>query len=226
MEEDKQQKQLSSSQKTGFVLLFVFALLTVGLSFLQVRNNIYNPFALKISQSDVEAMQSLQYDENAKLQQIDTDQDGINDYEEINFYNTSRYLPDTDSDGLSDREEIDNGTDPVCPEGKKCSQEEFATASSSEANISPLLSSIQTPEDILLNSQISGLSNTNTSSTSDIDLSSVINDPIALRKMLIESGKVTEADLKGVDDATLLKMAQDSFGQLKTVPANTNIGQQ
>jgi len=80
MEEDKQEKILSGSQKTGFVLLFVFALLTVGLSFLQIRNNIYNPFAVKISQAEADAIQALQFDETTRLQQIDTDQDGLNDY--------------------------------------------------------------------------------------------------------------------------------------------------
>lgn len=203
MEEDKQEKVLSRSQKTGFVLLFVFALLTVALSFLQIRNNIYNPFALQISQADANTIQSLQYDENTKLQQIDTDQDGLNDYEEINFYSTSRYLPDTDSDGFTDKVEITNGTDPLCPEGQQCAQEEFATVDASSTIATPLTSGIETPADILLNSQ--------TTPSSTIDMSGLLTDPAAIRAMLISTGKVTAEDLKGVDDATLLQLAKDSF---------------
>jgi len=218
MEEDKQEKILSGSQKTGFVLLFVFALLTVGLSFLQIRNNIYNPFAVKISQADADAMQALQYDENTKLQQIDTDQDGLNDYEEINFYGTSRYLPDTDSDGLTDKQEIDSGTDPLCPEGQTCSQDEYATVDTSSTMATPLNSDVQTPADILLNSQIAP--------STTIDMSGLLNDPVALREMLISTGKVTEADLQGIDDATLLQVAKDSFGgQLQNVGTNSTTTQ-
>jgi len=219
MEEPIQEKKLSGSQKTGFVLLFVFALLTVGLSFLQIRNNIYNPFAVKISQAEADAIQALQFDETTRLQQIDTDQDGLNDYEEINFYGTSRYLPDTDSDGLTDKQEVDSGTDPLCPEGQACVQDEYATASSSEANISPLLSDVQTPIDILLDSQAPALSNSSTPVTADFN--TLVNNPSALRQFLISSGKVTEIDLQGIDDATLLKMAQSSLNQTQSSPIVT-----
>ncbi|MFA7314897.1 MAG: thrombospondin type 3 repeat-containing protein [Candidatus Magasanikbacteria bacterium] len=213
MKENNQEKKLSGSQKTGFVLLFVFALLTVGLSFLQIRNNIYNPFATKISQAEVDAMQALKYDENTRLQQIDTDHDGLNDYEEINFYTTSRYLPDTDSDGLTDKQEVDNGTDPLCREGQTCIQDEFATASSSDTNISPLLSEVQTPDQILLSTPVSNSQNissgTTTANTGDIN--SLLNDPNSLREMLASTGKVTLDDLKSIDDATLLEMAKKLF---------------
>ena len=209
MEKDNQEKILSRSQKTGFVLLFVFSLLTVGLSFLQIRNNIYNPFAVKISQAEIDAVESLQYDENTKLQQIDTDQDGLNDYEEMNFYTTSRYLPDTDSDGLGDKQEVNSGSDPLCPEGQVCTQEVFATPTTSETNISPLLSSVQTPEEILLSNQAQNTTGIGTLGTQDI--SSLLSDPSSLREMLAKTGKITLDDLKGIDDATLVEMAKNLF---------------
>jgi hypothetical protein len=211
MEKDTQEKKLSGSQKTGFVLLFIFALLTVGLSFLQIRNNIYNPFALNISQADADILQSLQYDENSKLQQIDTDQDGLNDYEEINFYGTSRYLPDTDSDKIGDKEEIDNGTNPLCPEGETCVQEQFATSSSTDINVSPLLDGMLTPDQILMGSQdqLNTQSLENASTTEDIG--AYIDDPIVLREMLIATGKVTLEDLQGIDDNTLIQLAKELF---------------
>ena len=225
MEENTQEKKLSGSQKTGFVLLFIFALLTVGLSFLQIRNNIYNPFALKLSQSDVEAMQALQYDENTKLQQIDTDQDGLNDYEEVNFYSTSRYLPDTDSDGVSDKEEIESGTDPLCPKGDICQQDEYSTLNNTSSTIeTPISDSIQTPDQIILNSQFgTGLS----ASTSDqvLDLQAIASDPEALRQLLISTGKVSEEDLQDVDDDTLLQLAQNLINQNNTSVVTTTTAQ-
>ena len=157
-------------------------------------------------------MQSLQYDENAKLQQIDTDQDGINDYEEINFYNTSRYLPDTDSDGLSDKEEIDAGGDPLCPEGQVCAQNDYSAIGDTTSTIAtPISDSVQTPDQILANSQLNNTSFN--SSTDNVDLNSVVNDPDALRQILLSTGQVTEEDLQGVDDETLLQLAQNLLKQ-------------
>ena len=51
---------------------------------------------------------------------IDTDSDGLSDWDEINIYKTSIYLSDTDSDGVSDKEEIFQGNDPLCT-GDTCS---------------------------------------------------------------------------------------------------------
>ena len=54
------------------------------------------------------------------LRLLDTDKDGLSDYDELNFYHTSPYLDDTDSDGYSDKDEIDNLDDPNCPKGYIC----------------------------------------------------------------------------------------------------------
>jgi len=210
MEEPIQEKKLSGSQKTGFVLLFIFALLTVGLSFLQIRNNIYNPFALQISQSDFDTLQSLQYDENTKLQQIDTDQDGLTDYEEITFYNTSRYLPDTDSDGLTDYEEIKKGSDPLCPEGETCLADVSAAATSTQTGVSPLMADILSPDEILINGQ-QQLDTSTVETNTSTEIGAVITDPNVLREMLVDTGKVTMEDLQNIDDDTLLQLAKEIF---------------
>lgn len=54
----------------------------------------------------------------------DTDQDSLNDYEELYLYRTSPYLADTDGDTYSDYLEIKKGTDPLCAEGKVCGTDE------------------------------------------------------------------------------------------------------
>ena len=55
------------------------------------------------------------------LQKKDTDKDGLSDYDEMNVYNTSIYIPDSDSDGYSDKQEVDTGNNPNCPAGQDCS---------------------------------------------------------------------------------------------------------
>jgi len=43
---------------------------------------------------------------------IDSDGDGLSDYDEIHVYDTDPWLADSDGDGISDAEELDDGTDP------------------------------------------------------------------------------------------------------------------
>lgn len=51
------------------------------------------------------------------LKNLDSDGDGLSDYEEMYTYITDPYNPDTDSDGLSDYEEVMIfGTDPLSPD--------------------------------------------------------------------------------------------------------------
>ncbi|MBI2050557.1 MAG: hypothetical protein HYT31_02010 [Parcubacteria group bacterium] len=58
--------------------------------------------------------------DDARLRVIDTDEDGLDDWSELNVHKTSPYLADSDSDGATDSEEVALGTDPVCPAGRVC----------------------------------------------------------------------------------------------------------
>src|SRR3989338_3634648 len=145
----RQSGPMTKEQKIGFVFLLIFGILAVSLGTLQLRNTIYGPFVFRLGK-DARALNQ-QVDENTRLQQIDTDHDGINDYQELYFYETSPYLEDTDSDAINDKQEIDKGTDPLCPEGTVCAEE--APAPKQEPVISPLAPSVQTPTEILLGAQ-------------------------------------------------------------------------
>lgn len=50
---------------------------------------------------------------------VDTDKDGLNDYEEINIYGTDYTNPDTDGDGYLDGLEVKNNYSPLLSDGKK-----------------------------------------------------------------------------------------------------------
>jgi hypothetical protein len=49
------------------------------------------------------------------MEALDTDGDGLSDWDELNIYNTNATNPDTDGDGVSDGDEVNNGTDPLDP---------------------------------------------------------------------------------------------------------------
>lgn len=198
---------LSREQKTGFVLLLLFAVLAVGLGVLQIRNTIYGPFV--VSANDDGGQVTLVLDENTQAQQIDTDQDGLTDYEEKEFYETSPYLPDTDSDGVLDKAEIEAGGNPLCaPENDACqSAADVGNATPFNPSILPIDSAL--PTGILGGAPVQeGGSTSPSASTLTLeDLGQLVNDPVTLRAVLLESGQITKAQLDAIPDATLLQFA-------------------
>jgi len=205
MDYNNPRQGLTSSQKTGFVLLLIFGVLAIGMGVLQMRNNIFSPFVLHVDKNN-QAETSLFMDENARLQSIDTDHDGLNDYEEINFYETSAYLPDTDSDGIDDKTEISQGKNPLCPEGEMCESADAITTTSTVTFDIVKTSDGTKPADFL---------STISPDSGQIDLQAEIKkwtqNPTQLREMLLATGSITKEDLAKIDDATLIKLLQDAL---------------
>ena len=200
---------LTKEQKTGFVLLLIFGILAVGLGLLQMRNTIYGPFVIRLSDKTNTANQeaSLLNDE-ARLQSIDTDRDGLNDYEELSFYETSPYLPDTDSDGLNDKMEIEKGTNPSCPEGESCEANEFA-----------VLNTTTTPGIVLplAETDILGMEG-NTGLEELADLQKVLSDPQQIRQLFLSTGKISADDLSKISDDELMKMVGEIVAEQGSIP--------
>lgn len=211
--ENYQIKKLSHGQTVGFVLLVVFGIMTVGIGFLQMRNTIYNPFVIR--PTDYLSSQAF-FDDSTRLQQLDTDNDTLSDFEELEFYNTSPYLPDTDSDGINDNIEIENGTDPLCPEGSDCAilidsntpQEELSVQSpvaekSGVADFLGLLAGSLTSAE-----QASAEQGLNQEQLS-IDLETLMSSPELLRQLLLSTGQITEEQLANITDDQLLTLVQN-----------------
>lgn len=200
---------ITRGQKVGFVFLFVFACLSLGLGFLQMRTVIYGPFVASQS-GQVSAAEQAQrlFDETLRLQRIDTDQDGVNDFEEMNFYGTSAYLPDTDSDGLSDKKEIDDGTDPLCPEGKDCGlgvgAEEMIDVSTQPSSEHPLFENAFDTTGTLLGSGAS-------QSPTGFDLGAMLQNPAQLRAAILSTGQIDPNILSQMSDDELLDLAQQAL---------------
>lgn len=181
---------LSKGQKVGFILLLIFGISMVFLGFMQMRNTIRDPFRSKAIGTKVnsEAASTL------SLQDEDTDRDGLNNFDELQVYGTSPYLPDTDSDGISDSEEIKKGTDPNCPEGTNCGAETTGTA----VDVKALQPSLLVP-----GQDLTKLFDTLLSGTADVGL---------LRSQLQQSGVKKEV-LDGINDEQLLSLYQETIGQ-------------
>ena len=72
--------KFSNEQKIGLGLLLIFALVSVSLGMLQIRNRLYKPFALNNSVpggllEEVNTIEALRF--------RDTDFDGLNDFDEM-----------------------------------------------------------------------------------------------------------------------------------------------
>lgn len=111
------------------VVLIVFVVLTFSIlifGFTKINNMFEVPIAAiwtERSGKDLDEIigeDDIYEKDPEDLKKEDTDEDGLNDFEEVYIYLTSPYLSDTDSDGVSDFEEISNYEDPNCPIGQSC----------------------------------------------------------------------------------------------------------
>jgi len=201
--DETSEHRYSLQQKISFTMLLLFGIIIVALGFLQMRNTIYGPFVIRASDLAGPETSGIFESEEVRLQSIDTDQDTINDYEELQFFGTSPYLPDTDSDGIQDKKEIDAGTDPLCPEGKQCARIETQASTTSQGLVPVLGEQSDIGKDPGAPPATDILGN----------LTSLSTNPATLRELMLRSGAISKEELNKVDDATLLLLAQNLITQ-------------
>lgn len=209
MDNRQENLKLSKEQKTGFVLLSIFAILVIGLGLIQLRNTIYNPFALDFDVYDEEAIVN---DTEGRLKSIDTDHDSLMDWDELNIYGTSPYLTDTDSDGIEDGVELDRGMNPLCVEKDGNCVEigyvETVTSSLDLVGVSPLLDSVADTYSIGEDAGIFADEETGQNSYTE-----ALTDPESLRQLLLLTGQISEEELSKIDDETLLNLSKNLLQQ-------------
>ncbi len=206
-----------------FTIVLAVGVATLVIGGLTLFNSIVSPFkrAPNVNQADVEA-QAI-----AALKSQDTDQDGLNDYDEIATYRTSVFVKDTDSDGQTDAEEIAAQTDPNCPEGRTCGLAALTNTNASGTRAAQLRESLrkggvpsylldEANDETILQAYKQTLIGTNVNGdVSQVDLEKLTAGEI--RKLLIANG-LSEESLKSIDDATILNIYQDALAIDTTTP--------
>lgn len=210
---------MDKNRKIALIVLSVFSVSIIVIWSLNFKNSLRDPFSYKgdliVNNTNNQnncadgncAVGEITSD-NLELKNIDTDGDGISDWDELFVYGTSPYLEDTDGDGLSDYEEIFvYKTNVNCPEGQNCSN---SLSQSEVQNIEPsddfynFLTSLETSVEQDINS---------TSSNSSLGESLEDLDVQSLRQILIQSG-IEENDLQQISDDDLLKLYQEVLAGL------------
>ncbi|MBI2098939.1 hypothetical protein HYT45_00810 [Candidatus Uhrbacteria bacterium] len=181
-------------QKASLALLLFLGLSGLVLAFPFFNRRIKQPFVKDKSKKYL-TLEEREKQKLAELKTQDTDNDGLDDYDELYIYRTSPYLDDTDSDGIKDLEEAQNGGDPNCPKGRDCG----GLTSSDSAPPGTNTTVAPPPADAL-----GALEHLQNLSAADI------------RKLLSDSG-VPQDVLKSVDDETLRGIYDDA---LKTMSAS------
>ncbi len=210
---------MDKNRKIALIVLSVFSVSIIVIWSLNFKNSLRDPFSYKgdlivnntnnqNNCADGNCATGEMTSDNLELKNIDTDGDGINDWDELFVYGTSPYLEDTDGDTLSDYEEIFvYKTNVNCPEGQNCSN---SLSQSEVQNTEPsddfynFLNSLETSVDQDINS---------TSSNSSLSENSENLDAQSLRQILIQSG-IEEGDLQQISDDDLLKLYQEVLADL------------
>lgn len=198
-------RPLEHREKVVLIIISVIGASVLFLGYLQLSYQIraaFTPQNLQSAQPRVQnyggdlanALDSqLQVGEELKTK--DTDRDGMSDYDELKVYKTSPYLDDSDSDGKSDKAEVEAGTDPNCPEGKKCQQ-----VSENSSNSTPPLLSTEP-------------ATAPSSASLETELRQAV--PIEkLRQLLVEQGGLTKEQVDQIDDATLRRVYEETLANL------------
>ena len=254
--EEKAEALGEKIEKTPMEKFFVFFLIVISISavvlgYLQFKKNLEQPLFssyLYDKRSDIrEKYQAvnlntgINQEEIVKLQNQDSDLDGLDDYSEINIYHTNPYLQDTDNDGILDKQEILAGTDPNCPEGQDCTMAQFtesdqgfnANLNQTEALTNQPAVDLSQLQDLLPSGNINlsdmGISDAqleqmfgqlSASGTEDADTLSVQPTPEEQALFLEEMKKLTPAEIRqelisrGMDKTLLDKIDDQTLQQM------------
>lgn len=204
---------INRNQKFFLVILLLIGFSMIGLWVVQLRQGIAQPFRPKGGQpaatgnsaADIEAAQN-----------FDTDQDGLSDQSESNAYATSPYLDDTDGDGIKDGDEAKGGTDPNCPEGKRCGVPAAQNNDGATTTSAAIINNIPTASSSAATSPATSATGQPTATPgglSEEDMKMMLEGKMtaaALRQALLNSGADPKL-LEQLSDADLIQSYQRSL---------------
>ncbi len=174
-----------------FIIMIIGTLIVVAIVYFHFKSMIYGVFPQKQPISENKLSQNQE-----EILKIDTDKDGLYDFEERLSYGTSQYMADTDGDGFSDKEEIDQNSDPLNASsipGQEISQSEKEVVEKSKDENKNI--KVVKPKEI----------------TAD-----------EIRKLLIEQADLSKEVVDSFDDKTLKSLYNETKDEFEENPENIN----
>lgn len=187
----------SRRQKMSVAFLAVLAIAVVTLSVWQFKEKLNAPFAIDENTGSTNEATS------TNLNLIDSDSDGLSNYDEINIYQTSPYLPDSDSDGVSDYDEIAAGTNPNCPTGQTCNTADTAVDLTSSSTVDTIAS------DLIAAGEIEAVGEAASATSTEIISTTGEVTPAILRQILIQNGSDTST-VDQISDEDIMSAYQEA----------------
>lgn len=213
--DNRPRTELSQEQKVAFALLAFLGLGGLIFGFRSFGSSLTRP----IQQQLVDNFTGEQYlspeqklsKERENQKKVDTDLDGLNDYDELYVYRSSPYLKDTDSDNIDDKTEVYAAQDPNCPEGRTCGaeQQSESVASTKQQDVENLLQVFVDPEGALE----AGATAINSKEDANAFFNGLTTEQ--LRQALLKSG-IPKAQLDQIDDVTLQSYFSGAIKDLET----------
>ncbi len=216
-------RELTREQKVSAVLLTVCGILAMGLSLVRIRAHISEPFL--VSKSSILATKKLIGETNVQKEdrekRIDTDGDGLSDYDEVNQYHTNPNLRDTCGDGVSDNIRVTTGKNLDCVGNRGPGAGAIDTAA-----VKARFDEVMAPIDLKgLQGAVPNIPGVTVpqdapGATQATIEQAVPREPAAIRAMLV--GKVADEKLKLISDDELLKMYDRAFIKTNTAITSTS----
>lgn len=202
------------SPKFILSFLFLIAIGTLAYGFYSLSSRIYQSDNFAGAEATVVPQTDNFVDQMAEQKNLDTDKDGLSDYEETNTYETSPYLADTDSDGYDDKTEIERGHDPLCPTLDNC-RGDWTGKTPTEADIPTNIETENLINNTLATENTENAANEEANSSSKLTAEQLqaLNSLTAaeVRELLISEGQVSEEELSAIDDETLMQIYKEAL---------------
>ncbi len=178
----------------------------MGLSVYNIKNRINSPFMAdrSIIERDRLLIGETEGEKLARQKRVDTDGDGLSDWEESNVHKTSPNLRDSCGDGIPDNVRVRTGRNLGCVNSPNAGGVlDYSQVQSSSTDI------FNTPTAASLIDQTQMMLGSNTTVQAEFNAAQASipqRDPASIRQMLLESGQVNMDEVNKLTDQELLNI--------------------
>lgn len=215
-------RSLEQKQKAFFAVFVLFSCMALVFSYISVKEGINAPFRVSVKEAykNVGLLKDQTEEQESLAKRIDSDGDGLSDWDEQNVYKSSPYLWSTAGDGVPDNIKVAMGENPLCKLGEPCTAQamkfDLPTGSfplmemSDQPNVNEQLS------DILMGENQVGENFRGAADEAGVEynLDTIPRDPALLRQALMQTGRVDQEKLDSLSDEQLLQFFDEAKAEI------------